>query len=138
MTGERAEGGNAGSEAAERSPYHREIRALAAAARAERLRFEPPADGEETERALSYVRGGVAPVTGVYLEAHTGGRNVRFSAAELDSLHRALNDWLTLYARCYGVRIDPDATVRTAAEILLQTHDAREVARLLTDAPPRR
>ena len=138
MTGERAGDDSAGTGTVERSAYHEEIRALAAAARAERRRFEPPADGKAAERALSYVREGVAPVTGVYLEAHTGGRNVRFSAAELRSLHRALNDWLALYARCYGVRVDPDATVRTAAEILLQTHDAREVARLLTDVPPRR
>ncbi|WP_245758363.1 hypothetical protein [Halogeometricum limi] len=117
------------------SSYYEEIRSLAAAAREERRRFESPDEDEREERALSYVRRGVAPVTGVYLEGHTGGRNVRFSATELELLHRALNDWLTLYARCYGVRVDPDATVRTAAEVLLQTHSARDVARLLTDTP---
>ncbi|MUV58761.1 hypothetical protein SAMN04487947_2220 [Halogeometricum rufum] len=134
----RAAGGERTAEDGRHSGHVEEIRSLAASARAERRRFEAPPDGGADERALSYVREGVAPVTGVYVEAHTGGDHARFSQTELDLLHRALNDWLSLYARCYGVDVDPDATVRTAAEILLQTHDAREVARLLTDVPPRR
>jgi hypothetical protein len=136
--GGRAAGGEREAEESRHSAHVEEIRSLAASARAERRRFETPPDGGVDERALSYVREGVAPVTGVYVEAHTGGDHARFSQTELDLLHRALNDWLSLYARCYGVDVDPDATVRTAAEILLQTHDAREVARLLTDVPPRR
>lgn len=127
---------DAGTAERRHSAYYEQIRSLAADAREERRTFEEPSDAET--RALSYVREGVAPVTGVYVEGHTGGERVRFSESELDLLHRALNDWLSLYARCYGVDVDPDATIRTAAEILLQTHDARSVAQLLTDAPPRR
>ncbi|QIB74892.1 hypothetical protein GL213_06005 [Halogeometricum borinquense] len=138
MTDDAAGESERSDEDSRHSAYYEQIRSLAADARAERRRFEAPSDATAEERALSYVREGVAPVTGIYVEGHTGGEHTRFSQTELDLLHRALNDWLSLYARCYGVAVDPDATVRTAAEILLQTHDARAVARLLTDAPPRR
>jgi len=48
-----------------------------------------------------------------------------------------MNDWLELYAACYGVDIDAAFTIREAAEALIDTHDARAVARVLTGLPPR-
>jgi hypothetical protein len=73
----------------------------------------------------------------VYVEARTGGRLVRFSPAEFDLLHAALNGWLALYTRCYGVETDPDVTIREAAEVLLETHNVRDTAQLLTHVPER-
>lgn len=49
-----------------------------------------------------------------------------------------MNDWLTMYARCYGVDLDADFTVREAAEVLLRTHDVVDTAQLLTCVPERR
>lgn len=113
------------------------IEDLAAAADRERERFTPPAPDAVEERAVRYCREGVGPTVAVYLEARTGGRNVRFPGEEFDLLGRALDDWLTLYARCYGVEGEHGATVRTAAEVLLETHSARDVARVLTGVPRR-
>lgn len=59
-------------------------------------------------------------------------------AREFELLHRAMNDWLTMYARCYGVDLDADFTVREAAEVLLRTHDVVDTAQLLTCVPERR
>lgn len=117
--------------------YRRRIRELAGRARAERRSFEPPADPPAERRALAYLREGFGPTVMVYVEARTGGRLVRFSQADHDLLGRAVDDWLRLYARCYGVDLDPQATVRTAAEALLETHDLRDTAQVLTRVPDR-
>lgn len=115
--------------------YRDRIESLADRAAAERESFTPPDPESVEERAVRYCREGVGPTVAVYVEARTGGRSVRFPSEEFDLLGRALRDWLALYARCYGVETDPDATIRTAAELLLDTHSARDVARLLTDVP---
>lgn len=111
---------------------------LAEAARRARRNFEAPASPPAEARATEYLRTGLGPTVALYLDARTGGRRVEFSAAELSLLHRAVNDWLELYARCYGVEMDPDFTVREAAELLLQTHDIVDTAQLLTTVPARR
>ncbi|WP_280587066.1 hypothetical protein [Halorubrum sp. Boch-26] len=84
------------------------------------------------EAALVAARDGLGPVVGVYVEARTADEPVRFSGRELDRLHAATSDWLAVYARCRGVAADPDATVREAAELLVDTHDITDVAALLT------
>jgi hypothetical protein len=118
--------------------YLRErVHELAREWRRDRERFDPPADPPADERAMSYLREGVGPVVMVYVEARTGGRLVRLSEVEFDLLHAALNGWLGLYARCYGVEADPDVTVREAAEVLLETHNVRDTAQLLTHVPAR-
>jgi hypothetical protein len=108
---------------------------LADRAAAARASFDPPADPPDEERALSLLREGFGPTVSLYVECRTGGDPVRFGEAEFDRLERAMNDWLELYAACYGVEIDADHTVRTAAEALLDTHDLPAVARILTGVP---
>lgn len=87
---------------------------------------------EREEAALVAARDGLGPVVALYVEARTGDDWVRFSETEMERLHRATNDWLAVYARCRGVDIDPDVTVREAAEVLIDTHDITDVAALLT------
>ncbi|MFB6233914.1 MAG: hypothetical protein ABEH81_09575 [Halopenitus sp.] len=84
---------------------------------------------------LAAARDGLGPVLAVYVEARAGDEAVRFDQAELDLLHRATNDWLVVYARQRGVDADPDATVREAAELLLDTHDVVDVAATLVGLP---
>ncbi|WP_228546406.1 hypothetical protein [Halegenticoccus tardaugens] len=118
-------------------PFAGRIRALAAAARREREAFVPPTDPPSEERALSYLRAGLGPTVSLYLEARTGDRYAAFAPEELALLGRATNDWLSLYARCYGVDFDPDFTVREVAELVVRTHDLRDTAQLLTRVPDR-
>ena len=92
----------------------------------------------DEERAMTYLREGVGPAVAVYLEAHTGGDHARFAPEELSALERAMNDWLRLYLRCHGSERDPDVNVREAAEALIETHNVRDVAQLLTGVPSRR
>ena len=114
---------------------HRTAR-LARRARDETAAFDPPSDSPAEEQALGYLTDGVGEVVSTYVEARTG-EFVRFSEGEMADLHRALNDWLTLYARCYGQSVDPDVTVRTTAEVVLKTHSLRDTAQLLTSVPAR-
>ena len=112
------------------------IDALADRAARDRTAFEPPADPPDAERAARYLTEGVAPAVAVYVEARTG-EWVRFDEAEFARLERAMNDWLECYAGCYGVDLEADYTLRTAAEALLDTHDIGDVARVLTKVPGR-
>ena len=109
---------------------------LAAEARREREAFDSPDEPPAEERALRYCRDGLGPVLAAYVEARTG-EWARLSRTEMRLLDRATNDWLALYARCHGVEMDPDFAVREAAELLVKTHDARDVAALLTCVPER-
>lgn len=108
--------------------------ALLERAREERAAFDPPADPDD--RALSYLREGLWPVLERYIEARSNGD--RLSRAEHDALERALNGWLELYARCYGVEIEAEFAVREAAELFVDTHNVRDTAQLLTHVPARR
>ena len=119
------------------SSYWPRIRELAGDAHAARQSFEPPTDLPDEERALSYLTEGAGQVVAVYVEARTAEEDVEFSPVEHSLLHRSLNDWFDLYARCYGVSLDSDFTVREAAEILLQTHDIVDTAQVLTRVPER-
>jgi hypothetical protein len=112
------------------------IRELVAAADAAREGFDPPATPDE-ERATTLLREGFGPTVWVYVEGRTGGRRERFSETEMLLLRQAMNDWLRLYARCYGVDLDARFTVREAAEMLVETRNVRDTAELLTRVPER-
>jgi len=102
-----------------------------AAAVADGFDPDPPAE----ERALSVLRRGVGPTVAIYCEARTGESWVRFSETEFDRLEATLNRWLSLYAACYGVSLSGRYSIRTAAELLVDTHDIRDVAVELTGVP---
>jgi hypothetical protein len=118
------------------SGYRDRIDDLAAQATRDREAFDPPEHPPDEERAMEFLRQGLGPLVALYLDAHTAGE-VEFSAAELEAFHRATNDWLSLYARCYGVEMSPDVTIRRAAEVLMETHNIHDTAQLLTQVPPR-
>ncbi|WP_237560390.1 hypothetical protein [Halolamina rubra] len=116
------------------SPYAERIERLAREARAARAAWDDGevADDPDEQRALEVARDGLGPVVACYVEARTGDDPPRFSAREHRLLRRATQDWLECYARCHGVEHDSSATVRSAAEALLETHDVVVVAELLT------
>lgn len=113
------------------------IDALAERARADREALDPPEEPPDEDRAMEYLRNGVGPAVGVYIEARTG-EWVRFDPERFERLENAMNAWLECYAACYGVDIDAEFTLRTAAEALIDTHDIGDVARVLTKVPERR
>lgn len=117
--------------------YADRIETLAAKAAEDSAAFERPADPPAGTEAMRYLREGVGPAVALYVEARTGPGHVPFDEADLSALRDAMNDWLGLYCRCYGTEFDPEFTVREAAELLVETHNVRDVAQLLTDVPPR-
>lgn len=126
-----------GEEGPPPSRYAERIEELAREARTAREAWadeELDSDPDE-ERALEAARDGLGPVVACYVEARTSDDPPRFSAREHRLLRRATRDWLECFTRCHGVAHDADATVRTAAELLLETHDIVAVAQLLTGVP---
>ncbi|HET7325103.1 MAG TPA: hypothetical protein VFJ06_12300 [Halococcus sp.] len=119
------------------SDYADRIAAFAAQAEHDREAFDPPTNPPDEERAMEFLREGLGPLVALYLEARTNERDVEFSGEELAQFHKAANDWLSLYARCHGVELDLDVTIRRAAEVLVETHNIRDTAQLLTQVPPR-
>lgn len=120
------------------SDYADRIGALAGRARWIREAVDPPTDPPAEDRALRYLREGLGPTVALYLEARTGdGDPVAFTPEEFSALEGAVNDWLELYAACYGVSIDAEFTVREAAVALVETRDVRDTARVLTHVPGR-
>lgn len=112
------------------------IRRLAEEARTRRESMAGGDDAPAPEEAIELLRSGLAPVVAAYVEARTG-EMVRLSPAEMELLDRATNDWLACYGRCHGVEIDPDVTVREAAELVVDTHHIGDTAALLTGVPER-
>ena len=113
------------------SPYRDRIETLATEARAAREAFDPPADPPDEERAMRYLREGFGEAVAVYVDARSGEWE-RFDAGEFARLEGAMNDYLELYAACYGVEMDAEFTVRKAAELLLETHNIKDTAVMLT------
>jgi hypothetical protein len=119
------------------SEFRDRIDALAERARADHRAFDPPTDPPDEQRAVHFLREGVGEVVSVYVEARTG-ELVPLDREEMAGLEQALNDWLELYARCYGREIDAEFTVREVAEVVvMDTHDLPDAAQLLTGVPPR-
>lgn len=94
--------------------------------------FDPPEDAPDSERALAFARDGVGEAAAVYIDARMQDSWVYFDDAAFDALETGLNAYLELFAACHGVDCNPDVTVRTAAEALLDTHDAVDTAAVLT------
>lgn len=121
----------------ERSHYAARIETLANRARRDRERFELPASPPDERRALEYLREGFGPAVSVYVEGRTGGERVPFTDVEFSLLERSMNTWLSLYAGCYGRELDAEFSVREAAEVLVDTENVVDTARVLTRIPGR-
>lgn len=122
----------------EPSAYADRVRSLVSRYRADRAAFAEtwsPADAPDEARAMEFLREGVGPAVMIYVDARANDWGVEFAQWEFDLLHSALNGYLELYARCYGVEIDADFAVREAAELLIDTHNVRDVAAMLTSVP---
>ena len=100
--------------------------------------FEPPADPPAEERAMEYLREGVGPAVSLYVEARTGGMMVRFPPDEYHALQGTMNAYLDLYGACYDVDLHPEFQIREAAQLLVDTHNIKDVAQILTGVPERR
>ncbi|WP_306059668.1 hypothetical protein [Natronococcus wangiae] len=116
--------------------YGPRIAALARRAERDRRAFDPRSAGPDD--AVEYLRDGAGQAVWLYVEARTGGRMVPFSEPELTALREAMNCWFELYARCHGVELEAEFTVREAAELLLETRNVVDTAQLLTCVPERR
>jgi hypothetical protein len=103
----------------------------------ERAAFDPPADPPAEDRAMEFLREGTGPAIALFVEARTGGQMVHFDPEPYAALESAMNDWLELYAACYGTDIDADYALREAAELLVDTHNIKDVAQVLTGIPER-
>jgi hypothetical protein len=117
--------------------YFERISDLAERATAAREAFVPPEDPPDERRATEFLRNGVGPAIAIYVEARTGDEWTRFPDVEHSLLKRSLNDFLELYALCYGRDLECEFSVREAAETMLQTHNVKDTAQLLTKVPPR-
>jgi hypothetical protein len=97
--------------------------------------FEPPEDAPDEQQAMDYLREGAGPAIALFVEARTGRHNVQFPPDAYNALERAMNDWLELYAACYGVDMDADYPLRKGAELLIDTENIKDVAVVLTRVP---
>lgn len=109
---------------------------LATSARRDREAFTPPDDPPDEERAMTYLREGFGQAVWCYVDARTNGFD-QIDPDDFSTLEGAMNEWLGLYASCYGYEIEADATIRKAAELLLETHNVRDTAQVLTHVPGR-
>jgi len=119
------------------SRFHERAWDLAERAERDRRDFSPPADPPDEERAMTVLREGAGPAVSLFVESRTGGNMVHFPPEEYDALEGAMNTWLELYAACYGVDLEADWALREAAELLIDTHNIRDVASILTQVPDR-
>jgi hypothetical protein len=115
--------------------FHERIHQIAGRAERAREAFDPPANPPATDRAMALLSDGAGPAVSLYVEARTGGLMVHFPPDEYHALEGAMNTYLELYAACYGVDVDGDWALREAAELLIDTHNIRDVAVMLTHVP---
>jgi len=99
--------------------------------------FEPPASPPAEDEAMQYLREGAGPAISIYVEARTGGQMVHFPPDAYHALEDAMNAWLGLYAACYGVEMEAEFALQEAAQLLIDTHNIKDVAQILTDVPDR-
>jgi hypothetical protein len=119
------------------SRYAERIAELHRRATRDREAFVPPTDPPAEAEAMRYLREGFGESVAVYLDARTGGPPIRFGIEEFERLESSMNTWLSLYAGCHGVELESDYTVRTVAEVLIDTHDLEATAAVLTHVPGR-
>ncbi|MCL9814615.1 hypothetical protein [Natranaeroarchaeum aerophilus] len=119
------------------SEHHERIERLAERARQERQGFDPPETTPAPERAQQFLQEGVGELVSLYIDGRSGGDFARFSEHEWDLLHRALDDWLQLYARCYGRRLERGFQIRTLAELVIDTHNLHDAVMMATKVPSR-
>lgn len=115
--------------------YGRRIRTLERRVEEVRTSFDP--NPPDDERAMDLVREGFGPTVSLYCEARTGDSWVRFDPESFERLEATMNAWLDLYAACYGVQLAGDYGIREAAELLVDTHNARDTAQVMTGVPDR-
>ncbi|MEF8775266.1 MAG: hypothetical protein V5A43_02030 [Haloarculaceae archaeon] len=99
--------------------------------------FDPPSDPPNPDEAMTYLTEGAGPAVALYVEARTGDHMLHFPPDQYHALEGAMNDWFDIYAGCYGVDLEADFVIRTAAEALLDTENIHDVARVLTGVPGR-
>ncbi len=119
------------------SEYRERIEALAERARREQESFEPPGEPPEPDRAKQYLHAGVGELVSIYIDGRSGGSFAAFSEREWELLHRALDDWLQLYARCYGRELERGFQIRTLAELVIDTHNLHDAVVMATKVPAR-
>lgn len=117
--------------------FEKRIEELADELTATRAAFEPPADPPAEERAMRYLREGVGPTVSLFVEARTGDQMVYFPPNEYHTLEGTMNAYLDLYAACYGVDLAGEYQLREAAQLLVDTHNIKDVAQILTGVPER-
>lgn len=105
--------------------------------RAETVTRELDPDPPDEARALELLREGVGPTVSIYCSARTGEPVTRFEPDEFERLQATFDQWLSLYGACYGVSLDGTYSIRTAAQLLVDTHDIHDVATVLTGVPER-
>ncbi len=110
---------------------------LADQATADQQSFTEPTDPPAPEQAMTYLREGFGPAVSLYVEARTGGMMVRFPPDEYHTLEGTMNAYLDLYAACYGTDLAGEFVIREAAQLLVDTHNIKDVAQLLTGVPER-
>ncbi|WP_135662974.1 hypothetical protein [Halorhabdus rudnickae] len=116
--------------------YRIRIAALAERAGRARSGFLPPEEPPARDRALEYLRDGVGPAVALYQEASIDGAET-LSPPESRRLDCVFEEWIELYAACYGVHLDVEASVAEAATLLGDGRSLRETARRLTGVPER-
>jgi len=117
--------------------FQSRIHELADEATADCAAFEEPSDRPDEQQAMTYLRDGAGPAVSLYVEARTGGNMVHFPPDQYHALEGAMNDYFGLYAACYGVDISAEYALREAAELLIDTHNIKDVAQILTGVPER-
>lgn len=118
-----------------RTEFIERIRRLSERAEDDRQSFQPPSDPPDEDQAMEYLRTGAGPAISLFVEARTGGCAVRFPPDAYHALEDAMNTWFELYAACYGVDLDAEFALREAAAVLVDTHNIRDVAVVLTRVP---
>ncbi len=118
-----------------RARFTERIWQLSERAESDVAEFEPPSNPPDEQRAMEYLREGAGPAIALLVEARTGQHNIQFSPEAYDALEGAMNDWLELYAACYGVELDASYQLRKGAELLIDTENIKDVAVVLTRVP---
>jgi hypothetical protein len=117
------------------SRFHDRIWDLAERVERHEASFSPPERPPDEEQAMHYLREGAGPAISLYVESRTGGLLVNFPPEEYNALEGAMNTWFELYAACYGVDMEAEFVLREAAELMIDTHNVKDVAELLTQVP---